>query len=141
MLKRTIKYEDFDGNPQEDTVYFNISKSELIELEMDYGDGFKSFLEKIIEAEDSKALVAEFKRIVLMAYGVRSEDGKRFIKSDELIKEFEQTAAYDSLFIELATDDGAAATFVNGILPRDVSRASESLSISQTPPLPPTNKD
>lgn len=121
MLKREIKYEDFDGNEVIDTFYFNISKPELVELEVTYSQGFGAMLQQIIETKDNKALIAKFKEIVLMAYGEKSEDGKRFIKSDELKLRFSQTAAYISLFMELAMNDGAAATFIKGILPRDMA--------------------
>jgi hypothetical protein len=121
MLKRDITYEDFDGNTQTETFYFNISKPELIELEVDVDKGFSAWMETIIKAEDYKTLIAQFKRIVLMAYGERSEDGKRFIKSEQLREEFSQTAAYIALFTELATDDNAAATFMLGVMPSDMT--------------------
>jgi hypothetical protein len=119
MLKREIKYEDFDGNEQTDIFYFNISKPEMVELEVEYPEGLKGFIEKIIETKDNKELINQFKRIILLAYGKKSDDGKRFIKNDELREEFSQTAAYQALFIELATVDNAAADFITGILPKD----------------------
>lgn len=120
MLKREIKYEDFDGNETSEIVYFNISKPELIELEVMYEQGFGRMLEQIIETKDNKELVSRFKDLVLMAYGQKSEDGKRFIKSDKLREEFSQTAAYQELFMELATDENAAVIFLKGILPKDI---------------------
>lgn len=120
MLKRDITYEDFDGKSVTETFYFNISKPELIEMEVEYKEGFDKYLEKVIQADDKKELMAVFKRIVLLSYGQKSDDGKRFIKNDELRKDFEQTAAYISLFTELALDDDAAAKFINGVLPRDI---------------------
>ena len=80
MLKREIKYTDFDGNEVTDTFYFNITKSEIVELEVGYTGGMEGFIKNIVNAEDNKALVAEFKRIILLAYGQKSPDGKRFIK-------------------------------------------------------------
>ncbi len=120
MLKRAINYEDFEGNPAVDVFYFNISEPELIELEVEFDKGFKKMLESIIEAKDHKNLIKRFKEIVLMAYGQKSEDGKRFIKSDQLREEFSQTAAFNTLFIEFATDDKKAATFLKSVLPKDM---------------------
>jgi len=137
MLKRTIKYEDFDGNPVEEEFYFNLSKSELIELEVQYQKGLSETLQDIIKANDTKSLVAEFKKLVLLSYGQKSLDGKRFIKSDELRDEFSQSLAYDSLFMELATDDKAAADFIQGIVPRDLSDAIAKARTEETPGLPP----
>ncbi len=121
MLKREITYEDFNGNKQTDVFYFNISKPDLIDLEVEYEDGFGAMIEKIVETKDRKTLIKIFKEIVLLAYGQKSEDGKRFVKSDELRVEFSQTAAYSVLFVELATDDDAAATFLKGVLPKDIA--------------------
>lgn len=121
MLKRDITYEDFNGETVTEVFYFNISKPELIEMEVEYKYGFGAQIEKIIEAKDNKTLLRMFKRIVLMAYGQKSEDGKRFIKSDQLREEFSQTAAYSTLFMELAQDDGAAVIFLKGVLPKDMA--------------------
>ena len=63
-----------------------------------------------------------FKDLVLKAYGVKSDDGRRFIKSKELSEEFAQTEAYSQIFMELATDADAAAKFVNGIIPADLAQ-------------------
>ena len=117
MLKREITYEDFDGNQVTDTFYFNLNRTELIELEVGYEGGLQAALQRIIESKDNKKIIEEFKKIILMAYGVKSEDGKRFIKNDHLREDFTQTAAFDALFMDLATNDNAAANFVMGILP------------------------
>lgn len=124
MLKRDITYTDFDENEVTETFYFNLSRPEIIELEVEYEGGLESFIKRVIDAKDHKSLVAEFKRIILLAVGQRSEDGKRFIKSPEISEHFSQTPAYDVLFMELATDDVRAAEFMNGIVPREVSRAA-----------------
>ena len=94
MLKRQITYTDFNDEEVTETFYFNISKPELIELEVEYAGGFTSMINRIIESTDPGRLVAEFKRLILMAYGVKSDDGKQFMKSDELRTAFESHAAY-----------------------------------------------
>lgn len=120
MFKRTITYEDFDGEKVSETFYFNLSKAELIELEVEYEKGFSSFLERIIETNDRKELIKQFKAIVLMAYGQKSEDGKRFVKNEKLREEFASTAAYSQLFEELAIDDGKASEFLIGCMPKEL---------------------
>lgn len=139
MLKRDITYEDFDGQTVTETFYFNLTKTEIVELEVGYDGGLESTLRRIVNTKDTKALMKEFKRIVLMAYGVRSEDGKRFVKSDELREQFTQTAAYDALFIELATNDDAAAKFIQGVVPRDLAAeiVAQSIPEVQLPGMPP----
>lgn len=141
MLKREITYEDFNGDTVTDVFYFNISKPELIELEVEVDQGFSSWIETIIEAKDHKTLLQQFKRIVLMAYGKKSEDGKRFVKNDQLREEFSQTAAYSALFMELATNDNAAADFLIAVLPKDMKgeleKSVQGVTTVPTPPTPP----
>ena len=78
-------------------------------------------IQKVVNAQDAPAIIKIFKDLILKAYGEKSADGKRFIKNDELRDAFSQTEAYSQLFMELATDSDAAAKFVNGIMPADVS--------------------
>lgn len=120
MLKREIKYEDFNGETVVDTFYFNISKPELIEMEVEYEQGLGKFLQSIIDTSDHKELIKKFKEIVLLAYGEKSDDGKYFIKSDEMKNKFSQSAAYTTLFMELAQNDNAAVIFLRGVLPQDM---------------------
>ena len=125
MLKRQITYTDFNDEEVTETFYFNISKPELIELEVEYAGGFTSMINRIIESTDPGRLVAEFKRLILMAYGVKSDDGKQFMKSDELRTAFESHAAYQTLFTEMATVDGAAEAFFKAVLPKDLTKAKD----------------
>lgn len=118
MLKKTITYENvFTGEPISEDFYFNLSKAEVVELELSHKDGLKATLERIVEAKDGKGIVEEFQKIILLAYGKRSEDGRRFIKNDEVREEFKSTGAYSALFMELVTDTDAAVNFVRGIIP------------------------
>ena len=117
MLKKTITYTDYDGNERTEEFRFNISEAELTEMELSTEGGFAEMLDRIVKAQDAPAIIREFKKLILMAYGVKSPDGKRFIKSEQLSQEFSQTEAYSKLFMELATDAKAAADFVNGVIP------------------------
>jgi hypothetical protein len=140
MLKRTIKYEDFDGNEREEVFYFNISKPELIELEVDHPKGFGVWMDEVMKAKDNKTLMEQFKRIVLLAYGEKSDDGRQFVKTPELREKFASSAAYISLFTELATDDKAAVEFLLGALPRDMTEESrkkmEAVELPEAAPTP-----
>lgn len=117
MLKKTITYIDYNGVERTEDYLFNLNKAELLELGLSKKGGLEQWIEKIVQEEDAPKLVAIFKEIILKAYGEKSADGKRFIKSDELAEEFSQTEAYVELFIELATKAEAAAAFINGITP------------------------
>jgi hypothetical protein len=118
MLKKTIKYVDYDGNERTEDFYFNLSKAEVAEMELGTTGRLSSMLDKIIKEKDEKRLVEIFKEFVLKSYGEKSADGKRFIKNKELLDAFTQTEAYSELFIKLASDADEAKDFINGILPK-----------------------
>lgn len=136
MLKRDITYTDFNDEKQTETFYFNLTKSELVEVEAGHKGGMDAFIKTIIHTEDNDALIKEFKRLILLSYGEKSADGKRFIKSDELREAFAQTAAFDELFIEIATDETKAVEFIKGIIPKDMSIEVEKAD-QDKPTLPP----
>lgn len=117
MLKKTFTYVDYNGVERTEDHYFNLSKAELMEMELSTTGGLAEMINKIVAAQDAPSIIKVFKDLVLKAYGQKSADGRRFIKSKELSDEFSQTEAYSQLFMELATDADAAAAFVNGIVP------------------------
>lgn len=117
MLKKAITYIDYDGNERSEEFLFNLSQAETLEMELSISGGMTQMINKIIEAQDSPTIVKLFKDILLKAYGEKSLDGKRFIKSDELSVAFSQTEAYSKLFMELASNPKAAADFINNLVP------------------------
>lgn len=116
MIKKTITYTDYSGNKREEDFYFNINKAEAMEMELMEAGGMADMIRRIIKENDPAKLVTIFKNIILKSYGEKSPDGKRFIKSQELIDAFTQTEAYSQLFMELSTDADKASEFINGIL-------------------------
>lgn len=121
MLKKRIKYEDYNGEIREEDFYFNLSKAELTEMMFSVEGGLENKIRKIIDAKNTPELIKLVKDIIIKSYGEKSADGKRFIKSKELTEAFMQTEAYSELYIELATNDIAAADFIFGILPTSIS--------------------
>ena len=117
MLKKTITYTDYNGSERTEDFYFNLTKAEIMEMELTTAGGLSEMIEKIVAAKDAPTIIKVFKDLVLKAYGEKSPDGRRFMKSPEIREAFSQTEAYSQLFMELATDDEAAAKFVNGIIP------------------------
>ena len=118
MVKKTIKYTDYNGTEREEDYYFNLSKVELLEMEMSAEGGLENKIKKIVESDDKAEIVKYFKEIIKKSFGKKSEDGKRFIKNPKDFEEFEQTEAYVNLFMELATNADAGANFINGIIPQ-----------------------
>lgn len=121
MIKKIITYTDYNGVSRTEEYRFNLSKAEIMEMEMSTAGGLAEMLRKIVEAQDAPSLIKVFKDLILKSYGVKSADGKQFIKSEELSTAFSQTEAYSQLFMELVTNTDAASDFVNGIIPADMA--------------------
>lgn len=121
MLKKTIKYTDYDGMEREEDFYFNLTESELMVMELSEDGGLKKMMEKIIREKNRPKIIEIFQNMIKMSYGEKSPDGKRFVKSEEISRAFTQTPAYDKLFMELATDEDAAISFIRGIVPPEMS--------------------
>ena len=122
MLKKTVTYVDYNGVERTEDFYFNLSKAEITEMELSVEGGFSKMLEEIVRSKDNVRIMELFKQMVLKAYGEKSADGKRFVKSKELSEAFSQTEAYSEIFMELALDEKAAAAFVNGIMPQNLNK-------------------
>ena len=121
MLKKKIKYQDLDGNDLVEDFYFNLTKAELAEMELTTKGGFAESLQAIIDTEDGQLIIDTFKDIIRKSFGVRSEDGKRFMKNPKYFEEFSETDAYSVLFMQLVTDAAASSAFIRGIVPQDLS--------------------
>lgn len=120
MLKKTIKYNDYDGNEREEDFYFNLDEAELMEMELTTNGGLAAKIERIVKEQDNAKIIQIFKDIIIKSYGKKSEDGRRFIKNDEIREEFTQTRAYSALFMELSSDADAATKFIEGIIPGNI---------------------
>lgn len=118
MLKKTITYTDFNGDKRTEDFYFNMSKAELVNLDLECPGGLKAYADKMIRNGDRPEIVRLFKTIILGSYGEKDDTGRRFIKSDELSAAFEQTNAFSELYIEVLSDEKAMIDFVNGIIPK-----------------------
>lgn len=137
MYKKVIKYTDYNGVEREEPFYFNLNKAELVKWEGSTLGGMRAMYDKIIAAQDKEALISLFETIIQRAYGEKSADGKRFMKSPEILANFTSTEAYSNLFMELASNDEAASAFMEGIMPADLlaeaqKAASEEKALSNT---------
>jgi hypothetical protein len=122
MIKKTIAYTDYNGVDRKEDFYFNLSKAEVMEMEMSTQGGLAEMIQRIVAAQDQTAIIKIFKDLIIKAYGVKSPDGKKFVKNQEVVDDFIQTEAFSELFMELATDATAAAEFVNGIIPANFDK-------------------
>lgn len=122
MFKRTVTYTDFNGVEKTEDVYFHLSKSELLKMELGREGRMTTALDRIVKAKNVPELMKEFDFFIRAAYGERSADGRSFIKSKELSDAFANTIPYDIIFTELITDDDKAADFINKLIPEDLAK-------------------
>ena len=139
MLKKTITYTDYNGAERSENFYFNLTKAELLEMELSTTGGLTEMVNRIVAAQDGPSITKLFKELILKAYGVKSPDGKRFQKSDAIREEFAETEAYSELFMELATDADAAAAFFNAIIPNVPGEAGTTVPTNVSSLIPANN--
>lgn len=121
MFKYPVKYEDYDGKPQEKTLWFNLSKAELLRMEIKTKDGLEKHLKEVSESKDRARILETFEWIISVAYGEKSDDGQMFVKNEKVLDAFKQSPAYDVFLIDLLTTEDAATAFVKGIVPSAAS--------------------
>lgn len=122
MYKMTRTYTDFDGVERTEDFYFNLTAAEISEMQLTTDGGLDVYIKRIVDAKDNKSIIMLFKDLVLKSYGEKSDDGKHFVKNDQVREAFAQTQAYSDIFMELATDDKAASKFINGITPTEAKQ-------------------
>lgn len=121
MLKKTITYNDYNGVSRTEDFYFNLTQTECIELETSVEGGLSETIKSMYQKQEASKIFPLFKKLIMLSYGEKTPDGKRFVKSEKLSEEFSQTPAYDSLFIDLISDTQHIIDFVNGIIPGDIN--------------------
>lgn len=125
MIKKTIKYTDYNGVERTEDYYFNLNKAEVIEMAVSVEGGYSELIDRIIKTNDNREIVNVLKTIILKSYGEKSIDGKRFMKVDDngnpLYRKFEDTEAFVELYMELANNAEKAAEFINAVIPNMVN--------------------
>lgn len=122
MIKKTITYSDFNGNERTEDFYFNLTKAEITKMELSIKGGLAEMIQRIVAAQDTPAIIEVFEDLIKRSYGVKTPDGRGFVKKAEDLEAFIATEAYSQLFMELATDAEAASQFVNGVVPADMAK-------------------
>ena len=136
MLTREASYTDYNGVNRKEILYFNLEPAELMEMELGTTGGLTQMINRVIAAQDNATLVRIFKELILKAYGEKSDDGKRLVKSEAISTAFSQTRAYSDLFMELVTDAEKAAACVNGIVPEEIAEKAKEQQEQTVPMLP-----
>lgn len=132
MITKTIAYTDFNGNPRKETVYFNLTQFEATEIAMEMPDGIVEEIKDgdntttalhLVEKLGNKGVVDFIKNIVLKSYGIKSQDGRRIIKSDDISKEFAETPMFSQLMMDLMTNEQAASDFITAVIPPELAKS------------------
>ena len=122
MIKKTLTYTDYNGNERTEDFYFHLNKAEITKLEMSTTGGMAEKIQRIVAAQDQPAIIAVFEDLIQRSFGIKTPDGKGFLKRKEDLEAFISTEAYSDLFMELATNSDAASEFINGIVPADLAK-------------------
>lgn len=125
MIKWPITYTDYNGEEHVEDFYFNLNKAEVMEMQLNANGAYGEYLQRIVEQRDGKAMATEFKNLILKSYGMKTDDGRRFMKSQEISDAFMQTEAYSELYMTLCTDIEACTKFINGIMPKDLEKMAD----------------
>ena len=121
MYKKTITYTDYNDVEQTEDFYFNLNKAELMQIQLKNNGTLQAKLERLMNTRETSEIAQIFQDIIDMSYGVKSDDGKRFIKNQEVLDAFKQTEAYSELYVELTTNTDAAVEFITGIIPAKIA--------------------
>lgn len=132
MIKKTITYTDYDDNERKEEFYFNLNKSEIIRMEMTTKGGLVESIKRAVNAKDVETLYRLFEDLVQKSYGVKTADGRSFVKKQEYLDDFMFTEAYSELIGELVTNSKAAADFVNGIIPSNMDKQVAPVALPNT---------
>jgi hypothetical protein len=116
VLKKVVKYVDFDGKKREDTLYFNLTEPEVVRLDVEFPGGLEEYINNLDEKVNPKDILSLFEQVIRASYGEKSDDGRYFVKDPKAVDLFYQSAAYSALFVGLVKDADKAATFFNGLL-------------------------
>lgn len=129
MIKKTITYTDYNGNERTEDFYFNLNKAEIARMEMSINGGMAEMINRIVAAQDVPSLISIFEEMIQKSYGVKTPDGRGFVKKQSDLENFMATEAYSELFMELVTNADAAAEFLNGIIPSDIDKKITSIDV------------
>ena len=128
MYKITKTYTDWNGVERKEDFFFNMTAAELAELQSEKDSNMQYYLQKIVDSKDIESVIKFVKKLLLMSYGEKSDDGRKFVKNDRVRENFQSHPAYSEIFMELATDANKASAFVNGITPADIDKYTAKVS-------------
>lgn len=117
MIKKTVTCTDFDGNEYTEDYFFHLTKGDLIDWTTEDG-GLVDKITNIANEDDPLKIIPIMKKILIRSYGVKTPDGRGFVKDPEVVKNFQYTEAFSELYTELSTNADKAVEFIEGILPK-----------------------
>lgn len=116
MIKKTVKSVDFNGEPYEEDLYFNLNQMELVSMMGKYGGDLPTYLQNIVRRNDTNGIVEFLKDLINISYGEKSSDGKIFNKSIEVTNNFINSSSYEAFFMDLLnSSEDQMFEFVKGL--------------------------
>lgn len=130
MIQREITWTNFADEEVSKTYYFHITKAEAVEEFLGFAKGsnvndFETILKEIIASRDNKKIIGHFKTLLIASVGLRSADGRQFIKDEEITKEFKYSGAMDELLMWMFQNADGAAEFILGMFPKEFVQVGE----------------
>ena len=125
MIKKTITYTDLNGAENTEDYYFHINKGEMMRMQLSEGMALDVKIDRLIQTRDYKEIVATIESFIDLSYGVRSENGKSFIKNSKQLELFKSSEAYSELVWSLYTDEDEMRDFIFGIFPSNLKEVTE----------------
>lgn len=119
MYVKKITYTDYNGEERTEPFYFNLNKGELIKMQLSKNGGYQSYLKRLLDTNNQAEIMEVFDNFIKQSYGVKSDDGKRFIKNQQVLDEFVQSEAYSELLTELISNEKAQLEFIQGLMPKE----------------------
>ena len=128
MINKKITYTDYEGVERTETFWFHLSRPELMELETSIDGGFSKLIRQIVDSKSTRGVIENIKKILLLSYGEKVDNGRRFAKSEEISKAFSETPAYEILYLQLLEDQDSLSRFINGLVPKDLAEQVSKMS-------------
>lgn len=132
MITKTIRYVDYNGKERIEDFNFHLNKPELLELEASYEGGWLAHLQRIVNANNNAEIYQTMKDFILRSFGIKTEDGRRFMKDPDIRRSFEESPAFEILLMEMTIGPDAtknSTEFINGVVPKDMSTPSNPAAI------------
>lgn len=119
MITREITYTDYNGDEQTEKYYFDLTIPEMLELSFSSAGDIQSTLERLSNSRKVGEIFNIIQTLIFKSVGVKSDDGKRFVKNEEVLNDFKQSRGYEAFLMKMMQDTKYASKFIEQLIPQD----------------------